>query len=384
MTVMSISDYSPTYSSRPTRAIISLDAFKHNFNVVNQIKASSTSIMAVVKANAYGHGLIEMSKLFSQLGANYLGVALLEEAIILRKNNIDTPILVLGGVQLEQIIDFINLNIDLTCASLELAIEISNIASLLQKNAKIHIKIDTGMGRIGVQWFNAKQFIKEVYKLPNLEIIGVYSHFAKANTDKKFTEKQIDRFNTIVEWMKKNGYEAKYFHIANSVGVMDYPNAHFNMIRPGLMLYGYNQSSNNSIKLKPALTLLTKVSYFKSVRKGSGISYNHSYVAKNDTRIVTLPIGYADGYSTLLSNKSCVYINVTKYPIVGDICMDQTMVDIGPKGTAYIGDDVLLFGKYNNKEINLQNTCKKSSISIYEFLISISSRVPRFYVEKQL
>ena len=238
------------------------------------------------------------------------------------------------------------------------------------------------MGRIGVQWFNTKKFIKEVYKLPHLEIIGVYSHFAKADTDIEFTKKQIKRFNTIIEWMKKSGYEAKYFHIANSVGIMDYPDSHFNMIRPGLMLYGYNQSSNNSIKLKPVLTLLTKVSYFKSVRKGSGISYNHSYIANNDTRIVTLPIGYADGYSTLLSNKSYVYINGSKYPIVGDICIDQTMVDIGPQGTGYIGDDVLLFGKYNDKEIKLQNTCKKCGISIYEFLISISSRVPRFYVEK--
>lgn len=379
---MSISDYSPTYSSRPTRAIISLDALKHNFNVVKQNTASNTHIMAVVKANAYGHGLIEVGNLFSQFGATYLGVALLEEAIILRKNNIDTPILVLGGVQFEQIIDFINLNIDFTCASLELANEISHVASLLNKNAKIHIKLDTGMGRIGVQWFNAKKFIKEVYKLPHLEIIGVYSHFAKADTDIEFTEKQIDRFNTIVEWMKKSGYEAKYFHIANSVGIMDYPDSYFNMIRPGLMLYGYNQSSNNSIRLKPALTLLTKVSYFKSVRKGSGISYNHSYVTPNDTRIVTLPIGYADGYSTLLSNKSYVYINGSKYPIVGDICMDQTMVDIGPQRTAYIGDEALVFGKYNEKEIKLQNTCKKCGISIYEFLISISSRVPRFYVEK--
>jgi len=374
------------YRNRPTRAIINLDNLRHNYGIMRSFIDADVKVMGIIKANAYGHGMLEVANRLTKLGVNYFGVAFLEEGIFLREHDIKTPILVMGGINIEQIPDFIRYDIDITTSSMDKTKAISETASSLRKAAKVHIKIDTGMERLGVHWYNAEKFIEETFSAPNIIVEGIFTHFAKSDGikehDKEFTELQIKRFDAMLEFMAKKGYDAKYIHCANSAGIINYKNSHFNMVRPGLMLYGYS-SLPPGFKgmLKPVMTLLTKVSYFKVIPPGTGVSYNHTFTSDIQTRIVTLPVGYGDGYNRLLSNRGEVMIRGKKYPVAGNICMDQMMVDLGPGGEAFNGDDVLLFGRSGDDEIRLEDLCDKIHTIPYEILTMISSRVPRIYVE---
>ncbi len=374
------------YRNRPTRAIINLDNLRHNYGIMRSFIDADVKVMGIIKANAYGHGMLEVANRLTKLGVNYFGVAFLEEGIFLREHEIKTPILVMGGINIEQIPDFIRYDIDITTSSMDKTKAISETASSLRKAAKVHIKIDTGMERLGVHWYNAEKFIEETFNAPNIIVEGIFTHFAKSDGikehDKEFTELQIKRFDALLEFMAKKGYDAKFIHCANSAGIINYKNSHFNMVRPGLMLYGYS-SLPPGFKgmLKPVMTLLTKVSYFKVIPPGTGVSYNHTFTSEIQTRIVTLPVGYGDGYNRLLSNRGEVMIRGKKYPVAGNICMDQMMVDLGPGGEAYNGDDVLLFGRSGENEIRLEELCDKIHTIPYEVLTMISSRVPRIYVE---
>ncbi len=377
----------PAYCNRPTRAEISIPNLLNNFAIVRSLIAPQVKIMAMVKANAYGHGIVRISQELIRAGVDYLGVAYLEEALFLRQHGITTPILVCGAINTEQIPDFILHDVAITSSSLDKSRAIHNAAKALGKKALVHLKIDTGMERIGVHWYNAEKFINESFLLDGLEIIGIFSHFAKAESDTQFTQLQIQRFAGIVEYLQKKSICPPYVHIANSAAIINHPDSHFTMVRPGIMLYGYNpngynpQKSFNGRKLQPVMTLKTKVSYFKVVPANTGISYNHLYITPQQTRVVTLPVGYGDGYSRLLSNKGQVIIRGKTYPVVGAVCMDQIMVDIGPDGTAYNGDDVLLFGQMNGYSIPLESLCQKIGTITYEILTTISPRVPRIYIE---
>jgi alanine racemase len=374
-----------TYKNRPTRAEISFANLRINLSIVRTLLQPNVKIMAMVKANAYGHGLYEISRELLKQGVEYLGVAFLEEGIYLRKCGITAPIVVLGAINTDQIAEFINHDIEITSSSLDKSAAISAVAQNMGKEAKVHLKIDTGMERIGVHWYNAEKFIQQSYELNLLSIQGICSHFAKAETDSEWTTQQLNRFESIVTMMEKKNLLPPLVHIANSAGLMNFKNSHFTMVRPGIVLYGYNPNGYfpelafQGKKLKPVMTLKTKVAYFKVVRAKTGISYNHTYITGKQTRIVTLPIGYGDGYSRQLSNKGEVVIRGEKYPVVGTICMDQCMVDIGMKGTAYNSDDVLLFGEMEGSVIPLESLCEKIGTITYEFLCGISSRVPRIY-----
>ena len=249
----------------------------------------------------------------------------------------------------------------------------------------VHLKIDTGMERIGVHWYNAERFIEKTYELESIRVKGIFSHLAKAESDAGCTSRQLSRFESVLNSMAKKETLPEFVHLANSAGIINYKESHYSMVRPGIMLYGYNPNGYlpdvtfDGKKLKPVMTLKTKVSFFKVVPAHTGISYNHTYITKNQTRIVTLPIGYGDGYFRLLSNKGEVLIRGKKYPVVGTICMDQCMVDIGMDGTAYNGDDVLLFGEMDGSMIPLESLCDKIGTITYEVLCGISSRVPRIY-----
>jgi alanine racemase len=262
---------------------------------------------------------------------------------------------------------------------------IAAIAKEMRKVASVHLKIDTGMERIGVHWYNAERFIEKSYDLESMYIKGIFSHLAKAESDADCTTQQLSRFESVLNSMEKKNLQPELIHLANSAGIMNYKDSHYSMVRPGIMLYGYNPNGYlpdvtfDGKKLKPVMSLKTKVAYFKVVPARTGISYNHTYVTNNQTRIVTLPIGYGDGYFRLLSNKGMVIIHSNKYPIVGTICMDQCMVDIGMDGTAHNGDDVLLFGEMDGFSIPLESLCNKIGTITYEFLCGISSRVPRIY-----
>jgi alanine racemase len=372
------------YRNRPTRAVINLSSLRNNYAVMKTFIDSDVKVMGIIKANAYGHGMLEVANELIKLGVNYFGVAFLEEGIFLREHGIKTPILVMGGINVEQIHDFIRHDIDITTSSPDKTRAISETAALHKKVANVHIKIDTGMERLGVHWYNARDFIDETFNSPNIVVKGIFSHFAKSDSrkDDEFTELQIRRFDEILEYMASKDYDAKYIHCANSAGIINFKNSHFNMVRPGLMLYGYSELPPAfKGKLMPVMTLLTKVSYFKVIPPGTGVSYNHTFVSSRQTRIVTLPVGYGDGYNRLLSNRGEVMIKGARHPVVGNICMDQMMVDLSPDGVAYNGDDVLLFGKFGDDEISLEALCEKIGTIPYEILTMISNRVPRIFVD---
>lgn len=372
--------------TRPTRAEISIPALYNNYKIVRELLKPEMKIIAMVKANAYGHGILRISRELIDIGVDCLGVAYLEEAVYLRKSGITAPILVMGAVNSWQIADYINYDIEITSSSLSKSQAISETAVRMQKKAIVHLKIDTGMGRIGVQWYNALEFIKTSLSLPGLEVKGLCSHFAKADSDPDFTRLQISRFNEIIAQLKAENLCPPMLHIANSAGIINFPDSHFNTVRPGLMLYGYNpngylpQIRFGERKLIPAMTLKTMVSYFKVLPRESGISYNHTYKTKTQSRIATLPVGYGDGYSRLLSNHGKVLIRGVEYPIAGNICMDQMMVDLGANGTAYNGDEVLLFGKNDSGELPLEFLSALAQTITYELLCQISYRVPRIYL----
>jgi len=372
--------------TRPTRAEISIPTLLNNFRIVRSLLKPDVKIIAMVKANAYGHGILRISRELIDFGVNCLGVAYLEEAVYLRKSGITAPILVMGAVNSWQISEYINYDIEITSSSLSKSQAISETAVKMGKNAVVHLKIDTGMGRIGVQWHNAENFIRTSMSLPGLEIKGLCSHFAKSDCDPEFTALQINRFNQIIETLKSENICPPMLHIANSAGIINYPESHFNTVRPGLMLYGYNPNGYlpeiifGERKLIPAMTLKTTVSYFKVLPEESGISYNHNYITKTQSRIATLPVGYGDGYSRLLSNGGKVIIRGVEYPVAGNICMDQMMIDLGADGTAYNGDEVLLFGENDYGNLPLERLSSLAQTITYELLCQISYRVPRIYL----
>jgi alanine racemase len=374
-----------TYKKRPTRAEISFENLRNNFSIVKSLIHNDVKIMAMVKANAYGHGLFEISSELLQQGVDYLGVAVLEEGIYLRERGITAPILVLGPINVDQIAEFITHDIDITSSSIDKSLSIAAVAKEMRKEASVHLKIDTGMERIGVHWYNAERFIEKSYELESIKIKGIFSHLAKAESDADYTVQQISRFESVLNGMEKKKLLPDLVHLANSAGIMNYKDVSYSMVRPGIMLYGYNPNGYlpdvtfDGKKLKPVMTLKTKVSFFKVVPSHTGISYNHTYHTNHQTRIITLPVGYGDGYFRLLSNTGEVLIRGKKYPVVGSICMDQCMVDIGMDGTAYNGDDVLLFGEMDGFLIPLESLCNKIGTITYEFLCGISSRVPRIY-----
>lgn len=366
------------FKNRPTKAIINISNLKNNIKVVKSL-VGKKKIMGVVKANAYGHGLVEISKALED-DVDYLGVAYIEEALILRENGIKSPILVLGAIHKEQIDDYILNDIEITGSSLEKIEAISKRSKILKKKAKVHIKIDTGMGRIGVQWDRVERFFKELFEsnlLKNIEIVGIYTHFSSADTDKGFTYKQNDRFKKVLKVFSKYvDPNNVLIHTANSKVVANYSKDFLNdMVRVGLLLYGYSNNPEVQKRLKPVMSFKTIVSYFKVLEKGCPIGYNQTYVTKKRTRIVTLPVGYADGYPIEFSNKTSVFLNNKFYPVVGKICMDQCMVDIG-NGEAYVGDEVELFGE----NVSLWELSKESLKSPYVLLTGVSERVPRVYI----
>lgn len=366
---------------RPTRAEIYLDNLRNNYSIVRGLVSRDVKIMGVVKANAYGHGILRISSELLSAGADYLGTAYIEEAVYLRRSGITAPILVLGAINPDQIDDYILNDIELATSSIIKSEQISERAVALGKKAIVHIKIDTGMERIGVHWYNAMEFIKKTYSLPNIHVKGIFSHFAKSDTDSEFTKIQLDRFNEILTELEKERQKPELCHIANSSAVIEYKESHLNMVRPGIMLYGYaHKTEFGDKKLLPVMALKSKVAYFKVVKGGHGIGYGHTYKPKEDTRVVTVPIGYGDGYSRGLSNRASVIIRGMKYPVAGTICMDQLCIDITPDGTAYNGDDVLLFGRCGNDEISLVDLCNELNTIPYELLCRISGRVPRIYI----
>ncbi|MBX7150550.1 alanine racemase [bacterium] len=364
---------------RPTYAIVDLGALDHNIRQIRG-RVGFKKIMAIVKANAYGHGILEVTQQAVRSGVEYIGVGFLEEGMFLRQHDVEAPILVMGGILGYQVKKFIQNDLEITVSSLELAQHIND--EVKNTKARVHLKIDTGMERIGVSHRHAVEFVTRVARLPNIEIVGIYSHFATADDeDKSFAHTQFERFNDVLDTLKKNGIEIPIKHMANSGAVVDLQSSIMDMVRPGIVLYGMTPSSHmkNNLLLKPVMTLKSKVVFLKRVQAGTGISYGLKYYTKRETSIVTIPIGYGDGYSRLLTNKADVLIRGKRYPVVGAVCMDQLMVDVGDD-RINIGDEVILIGQMGDEEITANDIADKMGTIPYEVTCMINARVPRVYI----
>ena len=367
----------------PTVLEIDIKQFIENLTLIRS-QIGTAKFCLPVKANAYGHGLCGISKI-AEPYVDYLAVACLDEGEELRNAGIKLPILVFGAFDEEQISGLITNQLVITISSHYKAQLLVDYCRQNLITAQVQIKLDTGMNRVGVRQDSAGALIDYVLNSNVLELVGVYSHFASSEElDSATTYKQLADFMLIVNYVKKCNPQI-ICHIANSGSLCNYPESYLDMVRPGILSYGYfpsvdSQYSNSILgKIKPCLSLKSRVSYFKVVMENSGISYNHLYITNEQTRIVTVPIGYGDGYRRCLSNIAPVLIGGKRYKIAGAVCMDMFMVDIGASGEAYVGDEVVLIGRQLGEEILLQQIASLCNTISYEVLCGFNERIPRIY-----
>jgi alanine racemase len=366
---------------RPTTAFVNLGALRHNLGQI-KTRVGSAKVMAIVKANAYGHGLLKTARALLEYGADALGVAFLEEGIALRRAGIDAPILVLGGIIGNQIAHFLEHDLQITASSPFKLGQIEEVAASLKKKAQIHLKIDTGMERIGIHHQNAPKLFEAALATKNCEVAGVFSHFATAeDLDLSYARLQLERFEEALSWFSKRSLPMPLRHIAGSGGILQHPSSYYEMVRPGIILYGIYPSAElpRSLPLEPVLSLKTRVVYFKVVPRGSKVSYGGTWTAQRDTRVVTLPVGYGDGYSRALSNRGEVLIHGRRHRIIGRVTMDATMIELGDD-SAFNGDEVTLIGREGSEAITVEELAELVGTIPYEILTSINTRVPRKYV----
>jgi alanine racemase len=369
-------------SLRPTVAEIKLGAIAANVRRICQ-RVQPAEVMAVVKADGYGHGAIPAALAAISAGASQLGVALLEEGLELRRAKIEAPILVFGGFFEKQIDGFIANNLQFTLYDLRFAQTVSRRAQALGRQAQVHVKIDTGMGRVGLLPNEAIEAIRAMAKLPNLELVGLYTHFASSDSgDKTYAYQQLKQFQSLVQQLAHYDLRFKYLHTANSGAILDLPQSYFNLVRPGVMVYGYYPSGETSqaISLQPAMTLRTEILFVKQTPAGAFISYGKTFQTDHPTTIATLPIGYADGISRRLSNNFEVLVRGRRCPLVGRVCMDQIMIDLGDMKDVKTGEEVVLLGKQGEEEISIYEWCRRLETIPYEVTCGISKRVARVYV----
>lgn len=371
---------------RPCWAEIDLDAIKNNIQEVRRITSSNTLVTGVIKANAYQHGAIDVAKVLLENGADRLAVAFIDEALELRQHGIDAPLLILGNTEAQRAQEIVEKDIQQTVFTYELAKALSDEATKQQKEAKIHIKVDSGMGRIGFLPEEASlDTIEEILALPNLVFEGLFTHFATADdADKTYSQEQFKRYTFIKEGLEKRGLKANINHVANSAATLDMPDYHLDMVRAGVILYGVwpsNEVQKDRISLKPAMSLKCRVVNVKSLDDQESISYGRTYFTKGVKKIATLPLGYADGFTRLLSNKTEVLIKGKRAPIVGNICMDQCMIDVSDIPDVHIGDEVVIFGQQGHDTISVDDIAAILGTIGYEVLCMTHRRVPRVYLQ---
>lgn len=368
---------------RPVWAEIDLSAIAHNVKVFMAKLPPQTRFCAVVKADAYGHGAVAVAKQALQAGASYLAVAILSEAIELRKAEITAPILVLGYTALQDAPIIVDYDITQTVFTQEAAAALSHAAELAGKKVKVHIKVDTGMGRIGAGHEAAEHFAEAVAALPGIELEGIFSHLATADSqDLSFARQQIARFQNMLERLVAKSINIPIRHLANTAATLALPEAYFDMVRVGIGLYGLYPSDEviRDVELYPAMQLKARVVHVKEVAAGTPISYGCTYIAPEVKQIATLPIGYADGWSRLLSGKASVVLHGQRAPIVGRICMDQCMIDVTGLPAVVSGDEVVLFG---GSILPVEEIATLLGTINYEVVCMVGKRVPRYYLRTQ-
>ena len=365
---------------RDTYLEIDLNQVSENIKKIKEYTKGKVEIAPVIKADAYGAGAIYFKQILKENQIKIVEVALTDEAIDLRNAGFSQEILILNEILDSDLQDIIKYNLTPRISVYEIAEKLNKIANETNKIINIHIEIDTGMGRTGIKPNEAKSYIEKIKKLNNLKIEGIFTHFASADSNPEYTKLQIKTFNETVEELTNNGIEFKYIHSSASSGILNYmEKTKGNLIRPGILIYGYMPSENtqNKIGIKPVAKLKSKVVFLKTVGKGTSISYGNTYITQKESKIATIPIGYADGIRRALSNKGRVYINGEYATMIGNVCMDNFMVDVTHIKDIKIGDEVII---WDNKNITLEEIANKCDTINYEILCTIGKRVRRKYI----
>ena len=370
----------------PTWTEVNLDAIAQNVRNIKKLIGEKKELMAVVKGNAYGNDILEVSSVVLKNGASRLAVARLEEGIFLRKNGINVPILVLGLTLKQQAELLVSYNITPTVCEFEMIEKLSESAVKINRMVKIHIKVDTGMGRIGNLPHDSLRFIKRIRALKNVEIEGIFTHFSVADEkNKTYTEKQFSKFIEVLTILEKERIRIPLKHVGNSATLLDLPHMWLDLVRPGISIYGLYPSREvqKTVKLIPAHTFKTRIVFLKELPAGEYISYGCTYTTKKKRTVVaSLPVGYADGYNRLLSNQGEVLIKGRRFPVIGRVCMDQTMVDVTDIPQVEIDNEVVLWGRQGQEEITVEEIAEKIGTINYEIVhMPDKKRVPKLFIK---
>ncbi len=368
---------------RPSYIEVDLNNLRHNLALIRK-HTDNRAVMAVVKANAYGHGLLRVAQFYEKLGVNCLGVALLEEGILLRESGITLPIVVFGGVSAQQIPEFLEWNLEFFVASPEMLEITEKICKSQKRQATVHLKLDSGMGRIGIDTEDSAKFIEDAVRAKHIRVKGVCSHLACADDpENPLTLKQVERFLDAVSVFERLGVEMPLRHLANSGGVLYFPESHLDLIRPGILLYGVypDALSPHILDVRPALQLKSQVSFHKSVPSGFSVSYGATWTSEKPSEISTVPLGYGDGYRRQLSNCGEVLFRGKRRKIAGRVCMDQFMVNCENESIK-TGDEIVLIGRQQDQCITVEELSVLAETIPYEILTNLNERLPRIYTNE--
>jgi alanine racemase len=374
---------------RPTWAEISLSALKHNYLTIKSHLSAGAQLMAVVKANAYGHGAVECARALESIGADWFGVALVEEGIELRRAGIARPIFCLGGFWRGQAEDLIVSDLTAAVYRLDQAEELNARARDLGRIVNFHLKVDTGMGRLGVQLDEVAKFAIALRRFDHIKLDGVMTHFADADgVEPAYTEQQIARYDEAVGILRGLGFDPSWRHLANSAGVHAYPQSHGNLARVGAAMYGLSRdvlSPNLApFDLRPVMSLHSRIVMLKTVPAGTSLGYGRAFITARESRIATLPIGYADGLRRAHSNNGGVLVRGRFAPIVGRVSMDLTIIDVTDAPLVEVGDEVILIGQRDGLKISAEDLAERIGTISYEIVTGVSARVPRVFTSNQL
>lgn len=366
---------------RPTYLEIDLSRLTSNYHAI-QVHVGVAKVMPILKANAYGHGLVEVAKHMVAIGAERIGVAFLEEGILLREAGIKLPILVLGGILGKQVPLFLQHELSLTASSQEKLQSIDDASAEMGVTPKVHLKIDTGMERLGVHYYSAEPLLEASLKCKHLEVEGIFTHFANADTtDLSSANLQIERFQEVLKFYDDRELPTPIRHMANSGAVLQLPESYLDMVRPGILMYGVYPSAEvqQTIAVQPAMSWKSRIVYFKVVEPNHPISYGSTWQSDHQVRVVTIPVGYGDGYFRSMSGQAQVLLDGKRYPVVGRVTMDQVMVNI-EWDSAYNGDEVVLVGEMGSESITVEDLAAWAGTIPYEVLTNVNTRVPRVYL----